>query len=362
MKTNNIYKLRIPLVFLSIYLIGQAALCQDEQTKKFKNQYESDRNTVLQINNKYGNIDIRDWGKNEISVEVTIVLKGVSSQRADQIFKEVNINFSEEGDFVSVETEYNEEFFRMVNKDQFLQEKKFEVNYLVMLPSYVKVEATNKYGNIFISKLSSPSTIELKYGTLKINQIVARDKDNMALIELAYSKGTIETCEWIKILTKYSQLSIQNSKALIIISKYSKLNIEEGSSLICESKYDGYDIGVLANFVTEAQYSNFRFDEITRKIDLETKYTDVKVMKVPATFESIDIENNYGSIKIGIDPSASYRLKGHAKYAKINYPENGKINRFQQNTELTVEGTVGSPNKESGKVTIETQYGGVSLY
>ena len=231
-----------------------------------------------------------------------------------------------------------------------------------MLPDYVKVDVTNKYGDLFVSKLSSPSSIEVKYGTLKINQIIAENKDNMALVELAYSKGTIENCEWLKVFTKYSQLSIQKSKALIIISKYSKLNIEQGSTLICESKYDDYHAGTFANFVAEAQYSNFKFDKISKKIDLETKYTDVKVYAVPAGFESIDIENSYGSIKIAIDPSASYELKGYAKYTKINYPDNSRVNRFQESNELTVEGTVGNQKGKIGTVTIETKYGGVNLY
>ena len=361
MKTITTRTMRVLFLLIPIYLVSQVTFCQDKQVKKFKKVYPVTKNTLLQLNNKYGNIDIRDWDKNEISIEVTIVLENVSSQRAEQIFDKVNIVFSTEGDVISVATDYDEEFFRMVNKDQFMQEKKFEVNYLVMMPANVKTETLNKYGNIFINKLASASTIQLKYGSLKINQILAKDKDNMALVDMAYSKGTIEDCEWLKILSKYSQLSIEKSRALIVISKYSKLNIEKGSSLICESKYDGYEIGELVNFVTEAQYSNFRFDEISRKIDMETKYTDVKVYRVPAGFESISIENSYGSIKINIDPSASYTLKGNAKYAKISYPDNSRVSRFQDNNELRIDGTVGKIGTGSGKVTIDTRYGGISL-
>jgi len=362
MKTTKTVTYRTPLAILAIFLLGQTAVCQDEHTKKFENKYTATKNTQLVVNNKYGDVDIRDWDKNEINIEVTIILKDVTSQKADQIFKEVAIDFSKEEDMISVETVYNEEFFRLVNKDQFLQEKRFEVNYLVMLPAYIKVDVENKYGNVFVSKLTSASSILVKYGSLKVNQIIAENKDNMALIDLAYSKGTIENCEWMKIITKYSQMNVQKSKALIIISKYSKLNVEQGSSLICESKYDSYEIGTLANFVTEAQYSNFRFNEISKKIELDTKYTDVKVSKVPSGFSSITIENSYGSVKIAIEPSATYTLKGHAKYAKINYPENSKVNRFQENTELQVEGIVGNTTSASSSVTIETQYGGVTLY
>lgn len=361
MKPIKVHNIRSLFLLLSISAVSQATFCQENQVKKFIKEYSVNKNTVLQLNNKYGNIDIRDWNKNEISVEVTIILKNISGQRAEQIIEKVTIDFSNEGNVINVSTIYDEEFFKMLNKDQFLQEKKFEVNYLVMMPSNITVEVANKYGDIFISKLVSPSTIQLKYGSLKINQIIAENKDNMAVIEIAYSKGIIEDCSWLKILSKYSQLNIQKSKAIIVISKYSKFNIEEGSTLICESKYDSYDMGILANFVTEAQYSNFRFDEITKKIHLETKYTDVKVGRVPAGFESIDIENSYGSVKIGIDDDASYSLKGFARYAKISYPDNSRMNRVQENNELKIEGTVGKAGK-GGTVKINTRYGGISLY
>ena len=102
-------------------------------------------------------------------------------------------------------------------------------------------------------------------------------------------------------------------------------------------------------------------DEVSRKISLNTRYTDVRVDKVPAQFESVDIDNSYGSIRIGIDNDASYYLKGHAKYAKIHFPDNQRVNYFQENTELNVEGNIGDKRNNLPKVTIETKYGGVNL-
>jgi len=358
---NFTFSHRLFAVSAGLIILSQIIYCQEGKTKKFHNDYEVNRNSQLVLINKYGDIDIKDWNKDQISVDVTILVRDINEQKAEQVFEKVEISFTREENIIKVETIFDEEFFRLVNETN-LQEKKFEINYLVMLPDYLKVDVNNKYGNIFVNRLASPSVIRVKYGSLKINELIAENKENMAEVDLGYSKGTIESCEWVKILAKYSQLTVQNSKALLSISKYSKISVEQGTTLICESKYDTYEFGSLSNFVTESQYSNIRGDVVKRKVELDTKYTDVKIEQIPDGFESVNVENKYGSVKIGIASGASYELEGHAKYARINYPETGKVSRYQENVEMTLEGIVGTRNDPSAKVKIETEYGGVSLY
>jgi hypothetical protein len=359
-------KTRIFTQFI-VAVIAACILCaplagQEDFTKKVEKAFNVDENTIFSIDNKYGDIDIRDWDKSSLTVEATIVLKDMNRQKSDNLFEQINIEFTETENEIKVVTVFDEMFFKQMGRSDNNGENKFEVNYVIMLPAYLKVNVSNKYGSIFVNKLTSPSLIQLKYGTLKINQLIAENKENMAEIDLAYSKGSIETCQWMKISSKYSKLEIQKSRALLVISKYSKLNIDDGSSLICESKYDSYQIGKLSNFVTEAQYSNFKVESVSKKIDLETRYTEVKIQSVSEDFESVGVENSYGSIFLGISPSASYKLTGHARYAKISYPDNSRVNRSQDNNELNLDGIVGSGSSPAATVQIETNYGGISLY
>jgi hypothetical protein len=360
MKTK-ISKITAYLSMIGIGLmISQAVWSQEEFKKEFDKNYSCSKQTNFSISNKYGDIEIRDWEKNEIDIQAEIILRNVSKQKADQIFELVDINFSQSGNDILVETDYDEGFFKLVNQNMG-KDKRFEVNYIVNMPSYIKSEIDNKYGSVFISKLTSASAVRVKYGNLKINRFEGQDKNQMADVELGYSTGTIETCQWLRISIKYSKINIINSKALILLSKYSKLNIEKGTSIVSESKYDSYEIGSLANMVTEAQYSNFKCDEISNKLKLNTKYTDVKVNYIPAGFESIEIDNSYGSINLRIDNGASYKLDGYAKYAKINYPSEGRVNRFQESSELRVEGIVGTESNNLPDVKINTNYGGINL-
>jgi hypothetical protein len=102
------------------------------------------------------------------------------------------------------------------------------------------------------SSVSSPLLCyPCKYGTLKINELLAENRDNMAEVDLAYSKGSIEKCRWMRIVSAYSKLEIDESQALVAVTKYSKLSVTHGSSLICDSKYDTYVIGTISNFIID---------------------------------------------------------------------------------------------------------------
>lgn len=352
------YRISVTIIALSFCL--PFVFAQEKIGKEIQESYPVSDQTTLAIENKYGNIDIQNWNKKYVDVNVQILLEEVSEKRARELMDMITISYGTEGDKIYFKTEFDENFsknlMRINNGD-----KKFEVNYIVNMPHTVPVDILNKYGNVFVDRISAPSKIAVKYGKLKANNISSVNKEPMTEVILGYSEGTIEESSWLKVNIKYSKLEIEESKALIVLSKYSKLFLERGSSLVTESKYDTYVIGTLANFVGESAYSNYKFKSIGKKLRLETKYTDVKVGYMPASFESVKITNRYGSYYLGIEEGASYMIKGLAKYGGIHYPDNARVNRFQESNELKVEGRIGSNEEATAKVYIDTKYGTVKL-
>ena len=59
---------------------------------------------------------------------------------------------------------------------------------------------------------------------------------------------------------------------------------------------------------------------------------------------------------------ASYKLDGYAKYCKIFYPEeNAKVSRFNENTEMKVNGLIGQDENTKSSVNINSSYGNIKL-
>ena len=346
-------------ITMQLLLILLVRAQDNDFVKNYNKVYDVKDDTRLEILSKYGNVDIRDWNKNTISIDVEVKANTSNENKAENILDNIDVVFSEIGNRIKAETSIGKmrRTFSLWGSDK----RRFEINYVVKMPKNIPLNLLNKYGDVFISELSSTSNIEVRYGNLKANSIIHSEDKPLTQIILAYSNGTIEECKWSKFNIKYSKIQINKSKALVMVSKYSKVFIDEGTSVVSESKYDTYRIGNIQNFLTTTAYSNFKFNEISKKMQVESKYSDFKVEKMPSDFDKIRIESKYGSFKIGVDSKASYKIDGYAKYAKIHYPVNTKVSLEKDNNETRVNGLVGNNENTSSTVNIKTSYGNVKL-
>lgn len=336
----------------------------DEYSKNKQKEYEVDKETLLSVSNKYGDVNITNWENDRVSIDVTVTVDHSKEEKARELLDDILINFSREGNTITAETDFDKGFNRSGGIFDFDSDtKEFSIDYTIKMPKYLNLELENKYGDVFINEVHGRADIAVKYGNLKAKKILRDNSKPLSHVYLAYSNGDIEEVNWLKLTLKYTpdQCEIGKSTALIALTKYSKLELEESSSLVCESKYDNYRIGTLSNLVCEAKYTDFKINRITKKIDLESKYGDFDVNSVPKDFEDIKVDNSYGQVDIAIDSDASYRIQGEAEYTDIDIPDEGSVNRIERNTEVRVSGTVGSESNPQSKVQIQTRYGKVDL-
>ena len=355
------FKSTLLLIIVQLLVITSAFAVGEEFSKNLHKDYDADANTLLIIQNKFGDVDINNWDKNKISIDVIITVDHKNEEKAKELIDLIEVNFSQTGNTIEAITELDDKFSKWNTFSFGDDSKEFSIDYKVNIPKDIKLDLSNRYGSVFINEIAGHSKISVKYGNLKVNKILRENTKPLSEVYLAYSKGTIDECVWLNVTLKYSKLEIEKSKAIIAITKYSKLFVDKASSIVCESKYDEYRIGSVSNFVTTSAYTDFEFNEITKKLDFDNRYGNLNVDYVPEGFEKIDIENEYGNIDIRISLDASYNLKGYAKYADIDFPEGNRLSRIKENTSLQVEGLIGKDNSTKSIVNIKTKYGSVDL-
>jgi hypothetical protein len=346
---------------LAAILISTGAMAQDvTSVKEIKKEFTVNENTRLEIFNKHGNVDVVNREDAAVSIHVLVKVNG-NKEKAESLLNMIKINIYQEGDVIKAVTEISDDFskyFKGFNNGN----DGLQINYTVSMPKTLPVYLANKYGNVFINELVSTSTIDVKYGKLTANKIIHDSKEPLTKIYLSYSTGSIQETKWIEADIKYSKLSITESKALAILSKYSKVYITNGSSIVSESKYDTYEMDKLTNFVTTAAYGHFKINSLSGKLQVETKYSDVIVEYIAPAFEGIKVDNSYGSYKLGIDPSASYKINAYSKYCSIIYPENNaRVNRINENNEMKVNGVIGNSQSAKAEVNVTSHYGNIRL-
>ncbi len=341
---------------LLLFLISSVSFAQNEITKEYHEEFTVSDATTMILENKYGDINIRNHKGNKAIVDVVVSVRARNKERAQRALEMINIIFDEPGNEISARTEID----NRLSKSGWGNDLDFSIDYSVQVPRNLNMNIANKYGDIFFDELAGFVQIDLKYGNMKGNQLTRGKEKPYSTMNLKYSKAMVEKAGWLNLNMKYSKLQLDRSRAMVVVSKYSKLYIDRISSIVAESKYDTYEIDRIENFVAEAGYCDFEFGSLSGKLKLDTKYTDVDIDRVTKGFSSITISNSYGRYKLGIDKDASYDLNGKAAYAKIHYPDNSKVSRITESNSMEVSGRVGKGD-DGSVVKIITQYGSVHL-
>lgn len=339
------------IFFLLVFTTLQA-VASDEYTQSHKKVFAASDATEVAITNKYGDVDIKNWNKNEVSIEVTITVKARNEGQAEEVFKDIRITLKKEGESILGITDFTPGF----------SHNHFSIDYEVYMPKDMNLTLANKYGSVFINEITQRVEAEVRYGSLRANTLSRGGEKPRSEIKLAYCRNSyIKNAGWLKLDLSYSDLEVESSTALMVLSKYSKLYSDVTNSLVVESKYDTYRLGSLDKLIISGAYGSFEANHVGTRIEAEVRYTDIEVEKVPADFDAIDIDIKYGEVEIGMAPEASYRLDAAVSYCDLDYPENGKLVVDEGHTSLSVRGIIGQEQEPLATVKIKSKYADVDL-
>jgi hypothetical protein len=348
-------------LFAALLFTVALSASAEEVKKEFHRELVPGDNSTLTVINKFGSVVTETWDKNSVVVDVTVRVEHPSSDRARKLLEMIKVEFTEEGGNLKAETVFSDDFSSISWRGS---DNKFSVNYNIKMPAHVNFDVTNKYGNTVIDELSGHANVNVKYGDLTVDKLTRDNVKPLNTIIIAYGKATVYELGWAEINLRYvGMFSVEKATALLVDSKYSKVSVSEVSSLVADSKYDGYSVGTANNIVVMGGYTDMKFERVNKKLDVETKYGNLSVNYVPAGFDKLSVDAGYCAVKLGIDPSACYRLNASSSYGNIKLDDSlfSADRRIIGNTSTEMAGKVGKCSSPSSEVTIDTSYGSVRL-
>jgi len=333
MKTQ-VFKTVLLAVFVS--MVVSPATAQDDEyqaMKEIDKSYDVKEGFLLGVDNKYGSINIVNWDKDEVAVQVKIEVKSISKEKAEKVLETVEIDIDESNKEVFFETDYDRKSFP--NKTQ------VKVSYTVNAPKYLNANLEMSYGAIFIQELSGRVIIDSRYSSVDIDGLSNSDQENVNVIDLAYSNLTIGSSEVLVCELAYSPMTIDDAGVLELESKYSQLKIEKAESLIIESKYDKGKVG-----------------EIAKVFEIESAYTQVNLGDIGAGIELITAEMAYGNLKGNVAAVDGFKVNAEVSYGSVDVPE-GNLSKMKEGQTLTVTGKAGKGG--DAIVNVDMRYGSLML-
>jgi hypothetical protein len=349
------------MLLLIAFLLVPFTLKAEEFTKEFHKEYKAGANTTLNINNKYGDVVIQSWDKEQVVIDVKVTVEYPDKEKAQKYLDYIDVKFTEGDNLISAQTVINEGF----NFKGWSDSKKFSIDYNIKMPANSALALANKYGNTDIDELHGLVSMDIKYGNLTAGKLTRGNVKPLNSLNLAYGKGTIDEAGWFDMTLRYvGSFSIEKSQALLLDSKYSKLEVGETSSIVGTSKYDNLRITKINNLVLENGYCDVKVGELTKKLTYSGSYGSLEVENIPAGFEALETDTRYEGVKLAIAESASYRLDAKLSYGGLKYDEEKFKNqkRIVQNNSSEISGTIGDESSPASSVKVSSSYGSVRLY
>jgi len=347
------------LLFVSIFIVS-ITLSAEEVTKEFHKEFTAGART-LEISNKYGDVVIQSWDKDQVVIDVLVTVELPNREKAERLISYIDVQFSEGTNTMSAKTVINDKF----NFTGWGDSRKFSIDYTVKMPVGTDLTLVNKYGNTDIDELHGLMSLDIKYGNLNAGKLTRGNVKPLSRLNLAYGKGSIDEAGWFDLTIRYTgSMEIGKSQALLIDSKYSKLIIGETSSIVGESKYDNLRIESINNLVLDNGYTETNIGTLTKKLNYNGSYGSFSVDRIPAGFESIEVETHYMGVRLGIEENVSYKLDARVSYGGLKYNEDSfkTVRRIIENNSHEVSGIVGNEESSSSRVNITASYGSVKLY
>lgn len=333
-----------------------------EVKKEYHREKTTTENSALTVINKFGSVVTETWDQDNIVIDITVKVEHPSAEKAKKLLEMITVEFTEQGDNLTAETVFSKEFSSFSWRGS---NNSFSINYNIKMPAYISLDLSNKYGNTVVDEVSGLTNLDIKYGDLDVHKLTRGNVKPLNTIVVAYGKASVDELSWAEINARYSgSFEIERATALLVDSKYSKMKIGEISSLVSDSKYDGYTVDAANNIVLSGGYTDLSFGEVNKKLDIETKYGNLTVDKIPRGFEKVRVKSGYCAVKMGIDPEACYKLDAECSYGSIKIDDSNfsADKRIIGNTSSEISGKMGKCSNPTAEVSIDASYGSVRLY
>ena len=305
---------------------------------------------ALALESKFTNINFVNDRDDSVTIDINISIDDVNESTGEAIANQIDFSFSMSNGTLKAETDFSDRF--RTNKD-------FTIQYTVNIPNDRDLDIENKFGNVTLGDLNANGVFEVKYGNIYGQNLMAPDNEKIRL-ELKYGNATFESVNRLYADLGYAKLQSGDMDAAEFDTQYSIIKTDNVKMMNVDSKYDQYSTETVDQLSVESKFTNWKVGKIMTRFWIDTQYGDVDVDQVSPDFETVNIQNSYGNIKVGISPSASYQLSSESYYCKVYFPEADIVKQIEDNNHTTIKATVGKSNPDA-KVIVETKYGKVRL-
>ena len=238
------------------YLVKAAGDYSIEKKRTITKSYTVSSADKLSIVNSFGTVTVATWDKNEIRVDVEIVVHAATEEKAQAMMDEIKVGDHQSNQEISFKTDIGN---MGKGKGNDGEERRFYVDYKIMMPEKNPLFVENSFGKTVIPDFTGTANITSKFGELTTGDLVSNP-----VIRVEFGKALIGNLSNADVVFKY------NSKSTVGgLAGHSKVRVEFCSQVSLTITNNLTDLGLYES------YSTIRLkvpENLSAKFDIHTNF------------------------------------------------------------------------------------------
>lgn len=282
--------------------------------KKYHKVFKSERIKHLLIENRYGNVEIRQTNGREIEIFANIVVTAKKHDRAQALLDIVNIKDSLDGNRLVVRSEFA--------KNVLLRKKIWSndliVSYVVKVPKNIVLTIINSRGDVLLDSFVGDMNVLLKDGNFRATSV----SGGLLYVDQAggyFNAGDLETVSLH--LKRVTMVGGYIDEGEIAFTD-SNISVQEMLRLKFNTYGGMLKVARLANVTGESDQTKVEIGELTSSLNLKTRYGRVNILKIDGSFTSLSMDSKHSDISLNFEAPASYSIEmTHNEALMVDIPE-----------------------------------------
>ncbi len=280
-----------------------------EKKKTVSETYAVSSTDKITVSNSFGQVKINVWNKKEVKVEVTIIGRSESEDKAQEILDKIRVEHGKNstGVFFKTKTDKITTGSDKNKKGKEYKSEGMEINYIVYLPSQNPIDIANSFGSLEIGDFDGEASLESKFGSLNAGNL-----SNVKKLHVEFGKVDAKSVNNGKVVIKFSKAAIGK------LSGNVQSNIE-----FCETV-------------------DLQIDNTLKEFDLKTSYSTVAIALGKSLSADFAIKTSFGEV----DNNSAFEIA--EKKSDSKGPVFDKV-------------YYGTAGKGTAKVTIKSEFGKIKF-
>ena len=344
-------------------IIGFSIQGQERVSKIIEETYAMSNANPLNLDHKYGDININGWEKDSISIVINVEVNHKKKEVADDLLNRIQLSTRMVGELIDISAKLEDQsssaFSRYFNKANPIDSDKSHINidYTIYLPKNATITISNKFGDVILTDWKGKLKANIQHGDIWLTN----DLTN-ATVDMKFGKLGSKSIEYGTLVLKNAELDLKNSKNLNISSSGSNIDIEKVNSLEIDSSKDKVKVLNVESIEGILNFSEVQLDTVKETIDLDMKVTELIVSKIVVPQANIKIRQESSDIDIDISGLA-FKFKAYIEQGVIRIPksfQNIQTDMVDKGRKLRqISATYGK--NALGKITITGEKGNIVL-